>query len=167
MKYQIAYINVYGNAKVLANEIMNILPEDNVEEIDLSYQEITDDADVYLIGFEITSAAIPLKIMDVLEKLDGKTIICFATHSLTGFESKESIEKKFLPFLPAKCDYRGLFCCLGQIPVNVLVSIEEITQEHPDRTQAAEALESCRKSMDHPDIEDIRSLRLFIQKSGI
>ena len=26
MKYQVAYLNVYGNAQILANEIMDMLP---------------------------------------------------------------------------------------------------------------------------------------------
>lgn len=74
MDYQIAYLNVYGNAGVLADEIQTILA--GAELVDLNKQEISDDADVYLLVFEITQAAIPLKIMDVLENLEEKTILC-------------------------------------------------------------------------------------------
>ena len=73
MDYQIAYLNVYGNAGVLADEIQTILAD--AELVDLNRQEISDDADVYLLVFEITQAAIPLKIMDVLENLEGKTVL--------------------------------------------------------------------------------------------
>ena len=56
MDYQIAYLNVYGNAGVLADEIQAILA--GAELVDLNKQEISDDADVYLLVFEITQAAI-------------------------------------------------------------------------------------------------------------
>ena len=77
MDYQIAYLNVYGNAGVLADEIQTILA--GAELVDLNKQEISDDADVYLLVFEITQAAIPLKIMDVLENMEGKTVLCCVT----------------------------------------------------------------------------------------
>lgn len=47
MDYQIAYLNVYGNAGVLADEIQTILA--GAELVDLNKQEISDDADVYLL----------------------------------------------------------------------------------------------------------------------
>ena len=89
MDYQIAYLNVYGNAGVLVDEIQTILA--GAELVDLNKQEISDDADVYLLVFEITQAAIPLKIM----------------------------------------------------------------------------LEAFQHSMNHPDTDDLRELRRFIQESGI
>lgn len=57
MFYQIAYLNTYGNASVLADGIQSIL--NDAELVDLSNQEITEDAGVYLLVFEITRNSIP------------------------------------------------------------------------------------------------------------
>ena len=66
----------------MADEIQTILS--GAELVDLNKQEISDDADVYLLAFEITQAAIPVKIMDVLENLEGKTILCCVTRARTA-----------------------------------------------------------------------------------
>ena len=88
MDYQIAYLNVYGNAGVLADELQTILA--GAEMVDLSgNQEISYSSDVYLLVFEITRDAIPLKIMDVLENLEGKTVLCIVTCSMALLESKD------------------------------------------------------------------------------
>lgn len=167
MKYQIAYENIYGNAEVLANEIKKILPPESTDFADLSCQEISDDADVYLIGFEITQDAIPLNIMDVLENLEGKTVLCFVTCAMAHAGKKDSIERNLLPFLPDECDYRGLFFCPGQIPASVLRAVEEALRENPENERAKTMLECFQKSLNHPDSDDLRDLRRFIDESGI
>ena len=128
MDYQIAYLNVYGNAGVLADEIQTILA--GAELVDLNKQEISDDAAVYLLVFEITQAAIPLKIMDVLENLEGKTILCCVTCGMALHESKDSIEHNLLPFIPDECDYRGMFFCPGQIPASVMDTVQTALDEN-------------------------------------
>ena len=165
MDYQIAYLNVYGNAGVLADEIQTILA--GAELVDLNRQEISDDADVYLLVFEITQAAIPLKIMDVLENLEGKTILCFVACGMALFEEKEDVEHNLLPFLPDECDYRGLFFCPGQIPSSVMDTIQEALDENPENKQAQAMLEAFQHAKNHPDAGDFQELRRFIQESGI
>ena len=44
MEYQIAYLDIYGNAGILAEEIHSILH--GAEPVDLSKQEISDDANI-------------------------------------------------------------------------------------------------------------------------
>jgi len=163
--YQIAYLNVYGSARVLADEIQTILAD--AELVDLDRQEISDDADVYLLVFEITQAAIPLKIMEVLENLEGKTILCCGTCGMALHESKDSIEHSLLPFIPDECDYRGLFFCPGQIPVSVIETIQTALDEDPENQRAKIILDAFQHSMNHPDTDDLRNLRRFIRESGI
>lgn len=167
MKYQIAYLNTYGNAKTLADEIMRILPSDSTQLIDLSCQEISGEADVYLIGFEITQNAIPLEIMDVLKVLEGKTILCFVASGMALFENEEGVERKLSPFLPDECDYRGLFFCPGQLPSCVLDSIRTARLEQPESKQAEMMLKGYKHAMNHPDTEDLENLRQFILESHI
>ena len=165
MDYQIAYLNVYGNAGMLADEIQTILAD--AELVDLNKREISDDADAYLLAFEITQAAIPLKIMDVLENLEGKTILCCVTCGMALYESKNSIERSLLPFIPDECDYRGMFFCPGQIPASAMDAVQTALDENPENQQAKVMLEAFQHSMNHPDTEDLRDLRRFIQESGI
>lgn len=167
MKYQVAYANVYGNAEVLASWIMSILPPESAELVNLSYRDISSDADVYLIGFEITQDTIPLNIMDVLEKLEGKTILCFAACGMADSGNKERVERNLRPFLPDECDYRGLFLCPGQIPTSVIDTIQKVLDENPDNERAKAMLEGFQHSLNHPDMEDFRDLRRFIDGSGI
>lgn len=165
MEYQIAYLNVYGNAGVLADEIQAILA--GAELVDLNWQEISYDADVYMLVFEITQAAVPLKIMDVLENLEGKTLLCCVTCGMALHESKDSIEHNLLPFIPDECDYRGMFFCPGQIPDSVMETVQTALDENPENQRARIMLEAFQHSMNHPDTDDLRKLRRFIQESGI
>ena len=165
MRHQIAYLNIYGNAGLLAEELQNILYD--AELVNLSSQDISEGADVYLLVFEITQNAIPLKIMDILESLEGKTILCFVACGMALWESKETVERNLLPFLPDECDYRGLFFCPGQIPSSVMDTIQEALDENPENQQAQAMLEAFQHARNHPDTEDFRELRRFIQESGI
>ena len=162
MKYQVAYLNVYGNAKILADAIVDTLPPDSTECVDLSCQELYDDADVYLIVFEMMRSAIPLDIMDAMENLGGKSILCFAACGAEHWGDKDHIEQSMFPFLPDECDYCGLFVCPGHVPVNILNSMQQSLQEQPENTRAMAILEDYRWSTGHPDAEDIDDLRRFI-----
>lgn len=149
----------------MADEMQSILVD--AELADLDKQEISDDADVYLLVFEITQAAIPLKIMEVLERLEGKIILCCITCGMALYENKDSMEQKLLPFLPDECDYRGLFFCPGQVPDNVIETVQIVLDENPENQRAKVMLEAFHHSMNHPDADDLRELRRFIQECGI
>ena len=86
MKYEIAYISGSGNTEKLAHGIADSLPQTDTFVTDLSCEEITKQADVYLIGFGMKREAIPLKIMDILEELEDKTILFFVTASVKPTE---------------------------------------------------------------------------------
>ena len=105
--------------------------------------------------------------MDVLENLEGKTILCCVTCGMTLHESKDSIEHNLLPFIPDECDYRGMFFCPGQIPASVMDTVQTALDENPENQQAKTMLEAFQHSMNHPDTDDLRELRRFIQESGI
>ena len=52
MEYQIAYLDIYGNAGILAEELKRILH--GAELVNLSKQDLSGGANVYLLVFEIT-----------------------------------------------------------------------------------------------------------------
>lgn len=165
MSYQIVYLDVYGNAKILADEMRRIFPRGSAKWINLAKQELSSDAEVYLIVFEITQDAIPLKIMEALELLEGKTILCFASCSTPFLQRKENVERQLISFLPDECDYRGFFYCPGQIPDTVAAAMQDAFSERSESAQAI--LKGYQYAMNHPDAEDLRALRSFIEESGI
>ena len=163
MKYEVAYISNSGNTATVAEEIADMLSEEDVRLTDLSCGEASEDADVYLIGFGVNRGTVPMRIMDALEVAEGKTVLLFVTCGMEPTESyKFSIERKILPFLPDDCDYRGLFLCPGQFPEEVVRNIQEVLRCQPDNAQARSLLEHHQKTYGHPNEDDLEELREFI-----
>lgn len=166
MKYEVAYISASGNTAILAEDIANMLSDEDVRLTDLSCGEVSEDAEVYLFGFGINRGAIPMKIIDALEAVEGKTILLFVTCGMepTG-DYRSSVERKIQPFLPDDCDYRGLFLCAGQFPDEVIQNIREAVKLQPENTQTRSILEHHKKTEGHPNDEDLEKLRDFIWTS--
>jgi len=156
MKCEVAYISQSGNTEKLAHGIADSLPHRKTFVTDLSCERITGKADVYILGFGIKKEAIPLKIMDVLEELEGKTILFFVTASIKPTEEHvKEIERKLSPFMPNVCDYKGLYLCPGQVSDATLEKLREILAQNPENEQAKEAYNICQKTLGRPNQEDI------------
>lgn len=165
MKYEIAYISGSGNTEKLAHGIADSLPSRDTFVTDLSSEEITRKADVYLIGFGMKKNVIPFKIMDVLEELEDKTILFFVTASVIPSEEHiKEIERRLNPFMPSKCDYRGLYLCTGKVSNEKLDILNNILAQDPNNQQAKAALEACQQTLGHPNQEDIDKACDFISK---
>lgn len=165
MKYEIAYISGSGNTEKLAHGIADSLPQTNTFVTDLSCEEITKQADVYLIGFGMKREAIPLKIMDILEELEDKTILFFVTASVKPTEVHiKEIERRLEPFMPSNCDYRGLYLCPGQVSDETLKKLRTILNQEPDNEWANAAMENCRQTLDRPNQNDIDEACEFVHK---
>ena len=50
---------------------------------------------------------------------------------------------------------------------SVMDSVQTALDENPENQRAKIMLEAFQHSMNHPDTEDLRDLRRFIQESGI
>ena len=156
MKYEVAYISGSENTEKLAHGIADCLPHRDTFVTDLSCEEITKRADVYLIGFGMKCEAIPLKIMDILEELEDKTILFFVTASVKPTEVHiKEIERRLEPFMPSNCDYRGLYLCPGQVSDETLEKLQTILGQEPDNEWANAAMENCRHTLDRPNQNDI------------
>ena len=163
MKYEVAYLSNSGNTATLAGELAEMLSEEDICLTDLSCEEISEDADVYFIGFGFNRGMIPVRVLDALEVTEGKTILLFATCGMEPTESYKSfVERKVLPFLPDNCDYRGLFLCPGQFPDEVVRNLQEVLRHQPDNTQARSLLEQHQKTRRHPNEDDFENLGNFV-----
>ena len=165
MKYEVAYISGSGNTEKLAHGIADSLPHRDTFVTDLSCEDITGKADVYLIGFGMKKEAIPLKIMDVLEELEGKTILFFVTASIKPTEAHvKEIERKLDPFMPSNCDYRGLYLCPGQVSEETLSKLRTLLEQDPENEHAKAAYDACSHTIGRPNQEDIDDACDFIRK---
>jgi len=157
MQYQISYYSPNGRAETLVNAFCQMLPNDsyisNLEEEDVPY------ADIQLVGFDMGGTnldAIPFKVIEYLEKLDGKAIFLFATVPFIPNEAVEGrIHNNVLPFLPDECDFRGLYLC-GAEPSNALLQdLRRLVAQQPENTRAKHWLERCERAVEHPDRNDV------------
>ena len=165
MQYQISYYSPNGHAETLANAFCQMLPHDtyisNLEEEDVPY------ADIQLVGFDMGGTnldAIPFKVIEYLEKLDGKAIVLFATVPFIPNEAVEGrIHNSVLPFLPDECDFRGLYLC-GAEPSNTLLQdLRRLVSQQPENTRAKHWLEHCERAVGHPDRNDVLKACQFMR----
>ena len=165
MKYEVVYISQSGNTEKLAHGIADSLPHRDTFVTDLSCEEITGKADVYLVGFGMKNEAIPLKIMDVLETLEGKTILFFVTASIKPTEAHvKEVERKLDPFMPSICDYKGLYLCPGQVSEVTLEKLRALLENEPENEQIKEAYDFCNKTIGHPNQDDTDDAFNFIRE---
>lgn len=172
MKYEIAYISGSGNTEKLAHTIADSLPHRDTFVTDLSCEEITEKADMYLIGFGMKQEAIPIKIMDVLEKLEeleDKTVLLFVTAPVEPTEEHiKEVKRKLDPFIPNNCNYKGLYLCPGQVSEETFIKVKMLLEQDPENEQAKSAYSVCQQTMGHPNQEDINDACNFIrEKLGI
>jgi flavodoxin len=163
MKYEVAYLSKSGNTATLAEDIAEQFADEEVHLTNLETEKPWDDADVYLIGYGVNRGTIPMKVMDALDLAEGKTVALFVTGGMEPTqEHKNALERKVTPFLPEDCDYRGMFLCAGQFPDQVVENAQAILQQQPDNPQAKALLSHHKKTMGHPDNQDLDNLRSFL-----
>lgn len=158
MQYQISYFSPHGSAETLANAFCQMLPCDtyvsNLEE------ELTPYADIQLVGFDLGGTnldAIPVAVMEYLDKLEGKTIFLFATVPFKPNDYIRSrVDNSVIPFLPDECDYLGLYLCSAQPSAPLLQGLKHLVSHQPSNTRAKHWLERCQEAVGHPDDTDIQ-----------
>lgn len=165
MTYQISYLSPSGHCKKIAEAFEDILKDAYIT--DLKYDNDVQ-GEIHLVGFEINESsfkAIPYEVLELLDRLEEKTVLIFATCPFqTDQNAKDHLERSLQPFLPDSCDYRGLFLCSGEASQQLLNNLRSIYQQHPEDQRTSALLESCEASVGHPDEEDIMKACLFVTK---
>lgn len=164
MKYEIAYVSLSGNTQKLAYGIADRLPKSQTIITNLDSDELSKNADVYLIGFGVNKGTIPLKVMDALDELNGKIILFFVTCGMELTEMyRDAVEKKLLPFMPESCDYRGLFMCQGQFSDHITQAIRQKYREDTGNKYAQRILNDVECASGHPNRADYENAVRFIR----
>lgn len=165
MKYQISYLSPSGNCKKLADAFEDILEDAYV--INLKYDNDVL-GDIHLVGFEMNESgfkAIPYEVMELLDQLEDKTVLLFATCPFeTDQSARNQLERTILPFLPDSCDYRGLFLCTGQASQQLISKLQTLSAQQSQDQRTSALLESCKASAGHPDEDDIMRACLFVTR---
>lgn len=158
MQYQISYYSPNGYAETLANAFFQMMPRDTgVSNLE---KEVTPYADIQLVGFDMGGTnldAIPVSVMEYLEKLEGKVIFLFATVPFQPNDYVRSrVDNSVIPFLPDECDYRGLYLCSAQPSSSLLQGLKHLVSHQPNNARAKHWLERCQDAVGHPDETDIQ-----------
>lgn len=163
MKYEIAYVSLSGNTEKLAHGIADKFPVSETILTDLSCEELSLTADIYLLGFGVNKGTVPLKIMEALDELHNKTIMFFVTAGMEPELSyRDSVENKITPFLPDDCNYLGMFMCQGKFPDEVLRAARLKLEEEPDNKYAKRIILDDELSNVHPNEKDFENAYNFI-----
>lgn len=165
MEYQISYLSPLGNAKKLADAFASRLPAGSYV-YDISVDDV-EPAAYNILGFELNEGnfrAIPYRVMEVLDQMEGFAVAIYVTSSLKPSKAMEDqVERILLPFIPDGCDYKGLWMCAGQASSALLRNIEHLVSQKPDDSDAQAMQSSAQATINHPNEEDIRNGLDFIQ----
>lgn len=170
MRYQISYYSPMSHAERLADAFSRFLPMDTAV-VNLREESVIC-GDVHLVGFEVdgkNAGAIPYKVMEFVEQLEGKTLFLFTTSPLfTSEKMRQRNENTMRAFLPNDCDYRGLYMCPGQASEQMIHDLEEVVELYPDEEWASVWLTQCHNSYGHPGQEDIlQGCRVMLEALGL
>lgn len=159
MQYQITYFSPSGHAAKLAAAYHSTLPSP-ISCRSLESHPSTE-ADIYLVGFDFTDAtleSIPEEVVDFLKKLEGKTILLFAT---VPFRLSDIIDRNasnaVIQALPRECDYLGLYLCPAQPSPALTKQLADAMARDPNNWRARHWHEQCVQAMGHPDEADLQN----------
>jgi len=169
MKTIIAYFSQSGNTRIIAEGLARAMELDQKFLIDLDAQEAPLDGDIYLVGYGVNKGTVPLCVMDLLDNLEGKMLLLFAT---CGFIPEEdycrAIERRIEPFIPEDCVYRGIFLCPGKFPQEVVDTAKQVLENAPEHPAAKRIVEEYALAEKHPNQADIdRAAKLVRHRLGL
>lgn len=166
MKYEIIYTSKTGSTEKVAYALAKMLPPSQCRIVNIDQEESSDSADVYLIGFGVQKGACPYRLLALLEKLEGKKMLFFATGGLAAFKGyQKKLEASITSFLPDNYVYLGLFLCQGKISQEGYAYLESCLN-HPSDAAAAQNLKQLYTySQSHPDEQDLQNACAFLKNA--
>lgn len=159
MQYQITYFSPSGHAAKIAKGLQSILPSPTpCRSLE---PDPSSEADIHLVGFDFTDATlerIPDAVVHFLKKLEGKTIILFAT---VPFRLSDMIDRSasntVIPALPRECDYLGLYLCPAEPSPDLVKQLADAMERDPNNWRARHWHEQCIQAFRHPDEADVQN----------
>ena len=98
------------------------------------------------LGLDVNGGPVPLRIMDDFDYAEDKVLIFSTCWMIPLKKIGAAVERKLQPFLPDRCDHRGLFLCAGQAPENMIGNLETQFKTHPDNVEIKSIFGNCVRS---------------------
>lgn len=166
MKYQVAYYSRTGNSEKLAKGIMNTFTPQDATLVDLAKEDVSRDANTYILCFGMVKGEIPIRIIDALDRLDGKTVLFLVTCGrVPSDDYRRYIMQRIDPFLPDNCESLDLYLCSGAFSKELYDHAVEKLRLDPENTHARAAVERYEAVAGHPDEDDIVNANMFLRKT--
>ena len=165
MKYELAYLSRSGGASRIIKALIDVIPAGQYRVVDMSSQEPSEDAEIYVLGFDVQRGNCPFGLLDFIEKLEGKTIILVAVDGM-GDDSKrrDRLEGQITPFLPENCSYLGMHLSCGRFTEKDIAYIEEQAEQAGSKVDIEKIKKVFEQSQHRPDMMDVQNALLFLKK---
>ena len=165
MKTQIAYYSRSGNSASLAHGVANRLNSSEISLVDLGEGSTSRDAGAYVLCFGMTKGEIPIRVIDTLDRMEGKDILLMVTCGREPTdEYRRHIMRRIEPFLPQTGECLDVFLCRGAFPEEVHNHIMKKHQKEPDNDRLQQVMLDCQNASGHPDQDDIEAATNFLKK---
>lgn len=163
MKYAVIYESATGNTKMLADEIRNILGEENCVRFGTPEENMSGwegNAEVLFLGFWTDKGECSGKIGKYMETLHGQKVFLFGTAGFGGSEQYFSqILNRVSAHLPESNTVTGTYMCQGKMPQSVRKRYEAMQEKAPQDDKIEQMIENFDRAASHPDEADLVSLR--------
>ena len=163
MKYSIVYSSRTGNTKLLADTIIQELPQGDC----IYFGAINDkalEADRIFVGFWTDNGVCNEETGDFLKKLGKHEVFLFGTAGLgSSIDYFDKIIHRTRAFLPEKSRFIGSFMCQGKMPMALKERYIKMKNEHNNIPNLDRMIENFNIALSHPDKSDLNNLRNWMR----
>ncbi len=161
MKYAVLYSSKTGNTKQLSDCLMGLLGN-KARCIEMTPGMPAPEEDLLLIGYWVDKGTCPEEVKELLQRLEGKKILFFAT---AGFGQTQSYFSQIAAGVEALAkennEVLGSFFCQGRMPEGIRARYEAMLRENPEDKKARVFLHNFEQALCHPNAEDLKNLLDF------
>lgn len=161
MKYSVVYTSPTGNTKQLADQIQQVLPQEQCCYCGAPDQQATQ-AELIFVGFWTDKGSCDAKTAEFLQQLTEKKVFLFGT---AGFGMEQAYFDRILSNvkqnLPQSNQLVGTYMCQGKMPMTVRKRYET-TQDLPNREML---IENFDRALSHPNEDDRKGMQQAAQQA--
>ena len=160
-KYAVLYSSKTGNTKQLADVLTGLLGNQCRQEAITPNMPVPEE-EILLIGYWVDKGTCPEEVDQLLQALEGKQILFFAT---AGFGQTADYFKRIASGVEQKVSQSnrilGSFFCQGRMPDGIKMRYEKMLEENPEDQKAKIFLDNFIVARNHPDANDLKELLDF------
>ena len=164
MKYAIVYSSKTGNTQSLAEEIQNVLPNDNC----IYYGELSEQAlsaELIFVGFWTRMGRCNKEVKHFLKKLTNQKLFLFGTAGYGRDEEYTSqIIERSLKFVPKHVETIGAFVCPGRMELRTRDKYARRLKNPFLAKRASKKIRNFDLTYTHPDEDDFAALKRKVEK---